>query len=79
LTASAEFYVASELSEKKYPRIQILTIEELLRGDKIEHPAAVEAVNVTFKKTRPPVVIGVSKKKTGLLQQTTLHKHQRSH
>ncbi len=36
--ASNGFYVASELGGKRYPRIQILTIEELLHGRKIDYP-----------------------------------------
>ncbi|MDP2623936.1 MAG: hypothetical protein Q8Q29_09075 [Actinomycetota bacterium] len=43
--ASAGFY-QSPGWQKKYPRLQILTIEELLAGKQIERPPA----NVTFKK-----------------------------
>ncbi len=70
--ASAGFYVASELSGKKYPRIQIFTIAYLLQGRKIDYPAAVVAVNVTFRK---PSKADTERKKQRLLQQTTLHKH----
>lgn len=41
--ASAGFY--SPGFKKKYPRLQILTIAELLEGNKIEYPQT----NVTFK------------------------------
>lgn len=34
----------------KHPRIQLLTIEELLRGERIDMPPA-SGVNITFKKT----------------------------
>jgi len=51
--AIAGFYVSSELGGKKYPRIQLLTIEELLNGRKVECPPFVrEQGNVSFKK--PP-------------------------
>ena len=43
--ASADFY-NSELWQKSYPKIQILTIEELLNGKNIEMPPA----HGTFKK-----------------------------
>jgi site-specific DNA-methyltransferase (adenine-specific) len=33
---------------KKYPKIQILTIEELLKGKEIEYPQS--PINITFKK-----------------------------
>jgi hypothetical protein len=42
--ASAGFYDSPGF-KKKYPRLQILTIEELLEGKKIEYPQT----NITFK------------------------------
>jgi len=42
--ASAGFYDSPGF-KKKYPRLQILTIAELLQGKKIEYPQT----NVTFK------------------------------
>jgi site-specific DNA-methyltransferase (adenine-specific) len=46
--ASAEFY-KSPWREEPYPRLQILTIEELLKGKQIDCPPLGQ-VNVTFKK-----------------------------
>jgi DNA modification methylase len=49
--ADAGFYTSAELGNKKYPRIQLLTIEELLRGRRVECPPfAVNQGNVTFKR-----------------------------
>ena len=48
--ASAGFY-ESPWNKKKYPILQILTIEELLEGKVIEYPALTGA-NVTFRKAR---------------------------
>lgn len=49
--ASAGFYRSPELGDKRYPKIQILTIEELLEGKKVECPAFVrQGGDVTFKK-----------------------------
>jgi hypothetical protein len=69
--ASAGFYVASELEGKKYPRIQILTIVDLLSGRKIDYPMAVMVANITFKGSPKSEA---RKKAQGLLQQTTLPK-----
>jgi len=46
--AGADFY-KSPWREKPYPRLQILTIEELLKGKRIDCPPLGQ-VNVTFKK-----------------------------
>ena len=49
--ASAGFYVSGELGNKKYPRLQILTIEQLLNGKRVDCPPfAAGKGNVTFKK-----------------------------
>ena len=49
--ASAGFYVSGELGNKKYPRLQILTIEQLLNGKRVNCPPfAAGKGNVTFKK-----------------------------
>jgi hypothetical protein len=49
--ASADFYTSGELGAKKYPRLQILTIEELLGGKRVDCPPfAVNRGNVTFKR-----------------------------
>lgn len=45
--ASAGFYTA--LFDEKFPRIQILTIEDLLEGKKVEYPSKLDR-NVTLKK-----------------------------
>jgi len=67
--ASAGFYEKRELGGKKYPRIQIITIEELLQGHKIDYPAAAEAVNVTFRQAK----LSEDKKRVQrLLKQATL-------
>lgn len=47
--ASAGFYSSNELGGKKYPRIQLITIEELLEGKRIDYPIAAERINITFK------------------------------
>ncbi len=46
-TASAGFYTAPWTNEK-YPRLQILTVKELLGGKEIKYPA--HGANVSFKK-----------------------------
>lgn len=47
--ASAGFYQSSELDAKKYPKIQILTIEDLFSGKKIDCPPfALEGGNITL-------------------------------
>jgi hypothetical protein len=50
--ADAGFYTSRELGNPKYQRIQLLTIEQLLNGKKVEcpHSAGETQVNVTFKK-----------------------------
>jgi len=59
--ASAGFYQSKELGAKRYPRIQILTIEEILSGKKIDCPPyALNEGNVTIK--RAPKVIKVKQK-----------------
>lgn len=49
--AEAGFYAPSGLADK-YPRIQILSIEELLEGKKIDYPRY--AMDATFKKAPSP-------------------------
>ncbi len=44
--ASAGFYEAVEWNRQLFPRIQILTIADLLEGKEINYP---KALNVTFK------------------------------
>jgi site-specific DNA-methyltransferase (adenine-specific) len=44
--ASAGFYQAVEWSQQRFPRIQILTIADLLAGKEIEYP---KALDVTFR------------------------------
>ncbi len=54
--ASAGFYPAP--SGKRYPRVQILTVAQLLAGRGIEYPPEQERMDVTFKKAprvRAPV------------------------
>ena len=50
--ADAGFYVSRELSNPKYQRIQLLTIDQLLGGKKVDCPPSVyhREVNPTFKK-----------------------------
>ncbi|MHB8606327.1 MAG: DNA methyltransferase [Thermoplasmatota archaeon] len=61
--ASAGFYASAELGAKKYPRIQLLTIEDLLSGKNVECPPFAQAAgNVTVKKA--PKAIAVKKEKT---------------
>ena len=45
---AAGFYEPEYLPEKHYPKVQILTIEELLHGKQLEYPRI--APEVTFKK-----------------------------
>jgi hypothetical protein len=47
--ASAGFY---QSPWKRYPRIQILTVGELLEGKEIDYPPEQERVDATFKKAR---------------------------
>ncbi len=47
--AGAGFYVSPGW-EKKYPRLQLLTIEELLAGKGIDYPPLSRRVDATFKK-----------------------------
>jgi hypothetical protein len=49
--ADAGFYTSKELGNPKYPRIQLLTVEELLNDKKVDCPHSVSAreVNPTFK------------------------------
>jgi hypothetical protein len=47
-TASAGFYESPGWA-KKYPRLQILTVADLLGGKRIDYPPAAQ-VNVTFKR-----------------------------
>jgi len=58
--AEAGFYKPPGL-EDRYPRIQILTIEELLSGKRVEYPRLLE---VTFKKA--PTARPAEEKKTQL-------------
>lgn len=44
--ASAGFYTSPAFADRKYPRLQILTIEEMLEGKSIEYPRLLET---TFK------------------------------
>ncbi len=48
--ADAGFYTSKELGNPKYPRIQLLTIEDLLKGKKVECPDSVSSreTNPTF-------------------------------
>ena len=50
--ADAGFYISKELGNPKYQKIQLLTIEQLLAGKKIDCPASVyhREANPTFKK-----------------------------
>ena len=45
---SAGFYTPNNLPDNKYPRVQILTIEQLLEGTQAEYPRF--AANYTFKR-----------------------------
>lgn len=49
--ASAGFY-RSEISGKDFPRLQILTIEELLAGAEVRMPPPMQRGDVTFKKAK---------------------------
>jgi len=50
--ADAGFYISKELGNPKYQKIQLLTIEQLLSGKKVDCPASVyhREANPTFKK-----------------------------
>lgn len=50
--ASAGFYISKELGNLRYPKIQLLTIQDLLDGKRVDCPHAVRSSerNVTFKK-----------------------------
>jgi site-specific DNA-methyltransferase (adenine-specific) len=47
--ASADFY-EHKLTHKKYPRLQLRTVKELMDGKGIERPSEAAAVDLTFKK-----------------------------
>jgi site-specific DNA-methyltransferase (adenine-specific) len=44
--ASAGFYQAVEWGQQRFPRIQILTIADLLAGKEIQYP---KGLNVTYR------------------------------
>lgn len=49
--ASAGFYFAGEVDQKRYPRIQLLTVEQLLNGKQVAYPSYAQwRGNVTLKK-----------------------------
>jgi len=55
---SADFYTSGELGSKRYPKIQLLTIEEILNGKTIDCPPfAMKRGNVTFKKAPKKKII----------------------
>lgn len=47
--AGAGFYESPVWRKERYPRLQILTVEDLLEGKRIAYPPS-QHVNVTFKK-----------------------------
>lgn len=60
--ASAGFY-RSEISGRDFPRLQILTIEELLAGAEVKMPPPMQAAAVTFKKAKDERTDGTEQKK----------------
>ncbi len=49
--AAAGFYKSEEIGNKNYPRIQLLTIEDILNGKKIDCPHyAMKEGNVSLKR-----------------------------
>lgn len=54
--ASAGSYISKELGNPRYPKIQLLTIQDLLNGRRVDSPHSVRSIerNTTFKKA--PVV-----------------------
>ena len=60
---SAGFYYSPGW-QKRYPRIQILTVKDLLAGKRINYPGSKEA-NVIYKK--PPSLFKISKQENGKL------------
>jgi hypothetical protein len=68
--ADAGFYTSRELGSPKYPRIQLLTIEELLNGKRVECPhSASRRDTLTFKKAPK------AKKEQGNNKQSRLSEH----
>ncbi len=63
VAAAAGFYEPELFPGKLYPKIQILTIEEILNGKQVEYPRV--APEVTFKKAQ-------SKSKGGEFEQERL-------
>lgn len=50
-SASGGFYTSKELGDRKYPRIQLLTVEELLAGRRVDCPPFAQGEgNVTLKR-----------------------------
>lgn len=65
---SAGFYISPELGEKRYPKIQLLTISELFEGKNIECPPFVRhGGDATFKKAEK---VKVQKNETKTKQKT---------
>jgi site-specific DNA-methyltransferase (adenine-specific) len=46
--AAAGFYEPEHFRGRRYPRVQVLTIEEILQGRKVQYPEA--ALTTTFKR-----------------------------
>lgn len=61
--AASSGFFKSEVWAKEYPRLQILTVEELLSGKEVQYPPS-QQVNATFKKA--PKVETESGEQTGL-------------
>lgn len=60
--ASAGFY-RSEISGRDFPKLQILTIEELLAGAEVKMPPPMQAADATFKKAKSERTDGTEQKK----------------
>ena len=68
--ADAGFYTSKELGSPKYPRIQLLTIEELLDGKKIDCPHSASRKDTpTFKKAPKAKRMKKSKNKQSKLSE----------
>ncbi len=48
--ATSVWFCEQKLTRKKYPRLRLLTVKELMDGTGIERPSEAAAMDVTFKR-----------------------------
>lgn len=68
--ATAGFYKSKELGDKKYPKLQLLTVKDLLDGKRVDMPPfAAGAGNVTLKRAPKAQPVAKPKGKTARLHE----------